>query len=55
MIGIHHQTLLKYENDSSRIRADLLAQLAEFYKVAQDDIFLGTNYELKRNFVNQPN
>ncbi|HEP1818025.1 TPA: helix-turn-helix transcriptional regulator [Streptococcus suis] len=56
MIGIHQQTLLKYENDSSRIRADLLAQLANFYKVAQDDIFLGTNYELKRIFEqNQPN
>lgn len=52
VVGVHHQTLLKYENDSSRIRADLLAQLAEFYKVAQDDIFLGTNYELKRNFKN---
>ena len=56
MIGIHYQTLLKYETDSSRIRADLLAQLADFYKVAQDDIFLGTNYELKRIFEqNQQN
>ncbi|MGT2682957.1 helix-turn-helix domain-containing protein [Streptococcus porci] len=56
IIGIHQQTLLKYENDSSRIRADLLAKLAAFYKVEQDDIFLGTNYELKRIFIKkQPN
>ncbi len=52
VVGVHQQTLLKYENDSSRIRTDLLAKLAEFYNVDQDNIFLGTNYELKRNFKN---
>ncbi|HEM3484909.1 TPA: helix-turn-helix transcriptional regulator [Streptococcus suis] len=56
MIGIHHQTLLKYERDSMDIRVDLLAQLAELYRVNQDDIFLGKQSVLKRNFKqNQPN
>lgn len=56
MIGIHQQTLLKYERDSMDIRVDLLAQLAELYRVNQDDIFLGKQSVLKRNFKrNQPN
>ncbi|HEM5467698.1 helix-turn-helix transcriptional regulator [Streptococcus suis] len=55
IVGIHQQTLLKYERDSMDIRVDLLAQLAELYRVNQDDIFLGKQSVLKRNFVNQPN
>ncbi|HEM3602528.1 TPA: helix-turn-helix transcriptional regulator [Streptococcus suis] len=56
MIGIHQQTLLKYERDSMDIRVDLLAQLAELYRVNQDDIFLGKQSVLKRIFEqNQPN
>ncbi|HFI0131040.1 TPA: helix-turn-helix transcriptional regulator [Streptococcus suis] len=56
MIGIHQQTLLKYERDSMDIRVDLLAQLAELYRVNQDDIFLGKQSVLKRMFEqNQPN
>ncbi|HEL9635258.1 TPA: helix-turn-helix transcriptional regulator [Streptococcus suis] len=56
MVGIHQQTLLKYERDSMDIRVDLLAQLAELYRVNQDDIFLGKQSVLKRNFKqNQPN
>ncbi|HFI0500270.1 TPA: helix-turn-helix transcriptional regulator [Streptococcus suis] len=56
MVGIHHQTLLKYERDSMDIRVDLLAQLAELYRVNQDDIFLGKQSVLKRKYKqNQPN
>lgn len=56
MVGIHQQTLLKYERDSMDIRVDLLAQLAELYRVNQDDIFLGKQSVLKRIFEqNQPN
>ncbi|HIH7900701.1 TPA: helix-turn-helix transcriptional regulator [Streptococcus suis] len=56
MIGIHQQTLLKYERDSMDIRVDLLARLAELYRVNQDDIFLGKQSVLKRIFEqNQPN
>ncbi|HEL1673097.1 TPA: helix-turn-helix transcriptional regulator [Streptococcus suis] len=56
MVGIHQQTLLKYERDSMDIRVDLLAQLAELYRVNQDDIFLGKQSVLKRTFEqNQPN
>ncbi|HEL1773278.1 TPA: helix-turn-helix transcriptional regulator [Streptococcus suis] len=56
MVGVHQQTLLKYERDSMDIRVDLLAQLAELYRVNQDDIFLGKQSVLKRNFKEkQPN
>ena len=51
IVGIHQQTLLKYERDSMDIRVDLLAQLAELYHVSQDDIFLGKQSVLKRKFV----
>lgn len=45
-LGIHHQTLLKYENDSTKIPMDLLSKLANFYNVATDNIFLGKKYDL---------
>lgn len=48
-ISIHHQTLLKYEKNSSKIPMDLLSRLATLYGVSMDDIFLGDKYELKRN------
>lgn len=48
-IGIHQQTLLKYENDSSRIPINLLQKLADFYDVDKNLIFLGKKYELNRN------
>lgn len=47
-IGIHIQTLLKYEKDSSRIPLDLLQKISDYYKVDMNDIFLGKKYELKR-------
>lgn len=50
--GIHMQTLLKYENDSSRIPMDLLNRLADYYNVSNNDIFLGKKYELKRTIFN---
>ena len=48
-LGIHQQTLLKYERDSSKIPMDLLKKISEFYNVDMNDIFLGKKYELKRN------
>ena len=48
-IGIHHQTLLKYEHDSTRIPVNLLRKLSDFYEVDPDLIFLGKKYELNRN------
>lgn len=47
-MDIHPQTLLKYENDSSRIPLDLLQRLSNYYNVAMDDIFLGRKFDLKR-------
>ena len=52
-LGIHQQTLLKYENDSTGIPVDLARKLAEYYGVDLDDIFLGKKYELKQTFINK--
>ena len=52
-LGIHQQTLLKYEKDSTCIPVDLARKLAEYYGVDLDDIFLGKKYELKQAFVNK--
>lgn len=48
-LGIHQQTLLKYEHDSSKIPMDLLDKLARLYNVEKDFIFLGKKYELNHN------
>lgn len=45
-VGVHQQTLLKYEHDSTKIPHDLLRKLADLYKVKTDYIFLGKKYEL---------
>ena len=47
-LKIHHQTLLKYENDSSGIPINLLQAWAKYYHVSLDNIFLGKKYDLKR-------
>ncbi len=52
-LGIHQQTLLKYEKDSTGIPVDLARKLAEYYGVDLDDIFLGKKYELKQTFINK--
>lgn len=52
-LGIHQQTLLKYEKDSTGIPVDLARKLAEYYGVDLDDIFLGKKYELKQTFINR--
>lgn len=38
-LGIHQQTLLKYEIDSSKIPVSLLNELADFYEVEVNNIF----------------
>ena len=48
MVGIHHQTLSKYEKDSSNISISLLDKLSVLYQVPKDYIFLGKEYELIR-------
>jgi len=40
-LGLHQQTIAKYEKDSTKIPMDLLRQLSELYKVKLDHIFLG--------------
>lgn len=48
MVGIHHQTLSKYEKDSSDISISLLDKLSYLYQIPKDYIFLGKEYELIR-------
>ena len=48
IVGIHQQTLLKYEHDSSKIPFDLLQRLSKIYGISTDYIFLGKKYDLKR-------
>lgn len=48
IIGIHHETLSKYEKDSSNIPMSLLNKLSNLYQIPTDYIFLGERYELIR-------
>ncbi|MGG5339985.1 hypothetical protein IGJ48_002693 [Enterococcus pernyi] len=48
IIGIHHETLSKYEKDSSNIPMSLLNKLSNLYQMPTDYIFLGKNYDLIR-------
>ena len=45
VIGVHNQTVSKYEKDSSRIPFDLMERLCTLYGVSKDDIFFGKKYE----------
>lgn len=45
IVGIHPQTLGKYEKDSSSIPMDLLTKLSNLYGLPKDNIFLGKKYE----------
>lgn len=47
-IGVHPQTLGKYEKDSSDISVSLLNELSRLYQIPADYIFLGGQYELIR-------
>nr|DAY11847.1 MAG TPA: helix-turn-helix domain protein [Caudoviricetes sp.] len=40
-LGVHQQTIAKYEKDSTKIPMNLLHNLSELYKVKLDHIFLG--------------
>ncbi|HBI2077462.1 TPA: helix-turn-helix transcriptional regulator [Enterococcus faecalis] len=48
IIGIHHETLSKYENDSTDIPMSLLNKLSDLYQMPTDYIFLGKRYDLIR-------
>lgn len=40
-IGVHQQTIAKYEKDGTKIPMNLLQQLSALYKVELNHIFLG--------------
>ena len=52
IIGIHHETLSKYEKDSSDIPMSLLNKLSDLYQIPTDYI-LGKMYDLIRNIENK--
>ncbi|WP_438784692.1 helix-turn-helix domain-containing protein [Enterococcus sp. DIV0765f] len=55
IIGIHHETLSKYEKDSSDIPMSLLNKLSNLYQIPTDYIFLGNRYELIRTIESKRN
>ncbi|WP_181880098.1 helix-turn-helix domain-containing protein [Enterococcus mundtii] len=55
IIGIHHETLSKYEKDSSDIPMSLLNKLSNLYQIPTDYIFLGNRYELIRTIEGKRN
>lgn len=48
-LGIHLQTLLKYEKDSSKIPMNIAQKLAKLYKTDMDNIFFGEKVHFKMN------
>lgn len=40
-LGVHHQTISKYEKDSSKIPFNLLSALCKLYGISKDNIFFG--------------
>lgn len=51
-LGIHQQTLLKYEIDSTDIPFSLLNELANYYNIDVNNIFLGKKIVLKQILKN---
>ena len=45
LLGIHHQTLYKYEKDSSNVPHSFIEKAQHLYKVPKDSIFFGPRYE----------
>ncbi|RSU08808.1 transcriptional regulator [Vagococcus entomophilus] len=52
-VGIHHETLAKYEKDSGNIPINLLNELSILYQIQLDYIFLGKRYDLIRTIRNK--
>lgn len=48
IVGIHPQTLAKYETNSTEIRVHLVKKLAKVDSVPIDYLFLGKYIDLKR-------
>lgn len=52
-VSVHHETLSKYEKDSSDIPISLLNKLSILYQMPTDNIFLGNRYDLIRIIKNK--
>lgn len=53
LVGVHHQTIHKYEKDSSNIPFSLLDKLCNIYQIPSENIFLGNKYDLIRIIENK--
>lgn len=51
ILGIHDQTLGKYEKDSSDIPMSLLEKISNLYQTPMNYIFLGKEYDLIRTIT----
>ena len=52
-LGVPQHTLLGYEEDSSDIPVHLANDLADYYGIELDSIFLGKTSDLKQKFKNE--
>ncbi|WP_271002149.1 helix-turn-helix transcriptional regulator [Listeria seeligeri] len=48
LVGVHMQTLSKFEKDSSKMPLSLLKRVAELYHISEDNIFFGNENEFIR-------
>lgn len=46
-LGVHKNTLINWEKDSSNIKISYLSKISEVYKYPTDYIFFGKTLELK--------
>lgn len=51
LLGIHPQTLARYEKDSSNIPYELLERICKLYDMKPEYIFLGKKYEKNRTRI----
>lgn len=55
LLGVHYDTLYKYERDSSKVSFSLIEQVEELYKVNRKYIFFGDKFEFIRTLRKQSN
>lgn len=51
MFGVHYQTLAKWEEDSSSMKAKFIERIPAIYHVEKNSIFFGTKNEFTRYLV----
>ena len=50
LLGVHYQTLSKWENDSSDMPMSAISKASDVYHIPANNIFFGNENEFIRNF-----